>query len=242
MLPRLRGLALTAFVLSIFALVAVVSARQAGNPSAVKRMHDHLTTLDTVQYSVVRGDLDDAKAAAQTLTDQLSMDGLPPDGQKHLSDLKAAAIAGTKSATVEDAGAQAGKMTASCGSCHAALGKPVKEAAPEKPTGQPSLKTRMIEHDYAVRLLAMGLRGPSDELWKMGVDSMKSAKLWTVTLKDADLSKQVNDAEVAFRGLADKAGAAKDPAARASVYGAIVASCGHCHSLGGRVFGPGVPK
>ena len=35
-----------------------------GNAAAVKRMHDHLTTLDTVQYAVVRGDLDDAKAAS----------------------------------------------------------------------------------------------------------------------------------------------------------------------------------
>jgi len=42
--------------------------------------------------------------------------------------------------------------------------------------------------------------------------------------------------------MADKAGAAKDPGARAAAYGEIVATCGHCHSLGGRVFGPGVPK
>ena len=134
------------------------------------------------------------------------------------------------------------KMTVSCGGCHAALGKAVKIEEPAKPAGQPSLKTRMIEHDYAVKLLSAGLRGPSDEAWKQGADSMKKAKLWTITLKDAELSKQVNDAETAFRALADKAVNAKDPAAKGAVYGEILATCGHCHSLGGRVFGPGVPK
>jgi hypothetical protein len=227
---------------SFVALVPVLFAQQAANPSAVKRMHDHLTTLDTVHYAVVRGDLDDAKTASQALSDQLSMDGLPPDGQKHLSDLKAAAIAGTKAGTLVDAGSQTGKMTAACGTCHSALGKPVKVAAPQKPVGEPSLKTRMLEHDYAVRLLAAGMTGPSEEMWTSGVTSMKSAKLWTITLKDAELSKQVNEAETTFRGLADKAASAKDPAAKAAVYGEIIAGCGHCHSLGGRVFGPGVPK
>jgi cytochrome c553 len=242
MLPRLRQIASIGLVLVGLVLASSISAQQAGNKAAVDRMHQHLTTLDAVQYAVVRGALDDAKAASQQLSDQLSMDGLPPDGQKHLSDLKAAAIAGTKAASVEDAGAQTGKMTVSCGGCHAALGKPVKIAEPAKPEGQPSLKTRMNEHDYAVKLLSAGLRGPSDEMWRQGADSMKKAKLWTITLKDAELSKQVNGAETTFRALADKAVNAKDPAAKGAVYGEVLATCGHCHSLGGRVFGPGVPK
>lgn len=239
MLPRLSRSVLIGSSLSVFALASVLSAQQGG---AVKRMHDHLTTIDTIQNAVVRGDLDDAKAASQKLSDELSMDGLPPDGQKNLSDTKAAAIAGTKATTVGDAGMQTGKMTASCGNCHAALKKPVKETAPAKPKGEPSLKTRMLEHDYAVRMLGMGLRGPSDEMWKAGAEAMKGAKLWTITLKDAELSKQVNEAETQFRALADKAGAAKDADAKAAVYGEILANCGQCHSLGGRVLGPGVPK
>lgn len=242
MLPRLRRTALTGLGLSLVSIATVLSAQQAGNTAAVKRMHDHLSTLDTVELSVVRGVLDDAKAASQTLSDQLSMDGLPPDGQKHLSDLKAAAIAGNKATTVEEAAEQTGKMTAACGNCHAALKKPVKEPVAPMPKGQPSLKARMIEHNHAVNELAAGLRGPSEESWKAGVASMKSAKLWKMTLKDAELSKQVNDAETQFRALATKAGAASTPDARAAVYGEIIASCGHCHSLGGRVFGPGVPK
>jgi cytochrome c553 len=229
-------------VLAGLVFASSLSAQQSASKGAVDRMHQHLTTLDTVTYSVVRGVLDEAKTASQQLSDQLSMDGLPPDGQKHLSDLKAAAIAGTKSASIEESGAQAGKMTAACGTCHAALGKPVKIAQPVKPAGQPSLKTRMVEHDYAVKLLSGGLSGPSDDMWKSGAESMKKAKLWTITLKDAELSKQVNEAETAFRGLADKAVAAKDPGEKAAVYGEILATCGHCHSLGGRVFGPGVPK
>ena len=241
MLPRLRGMASVGLILVGLVLAASVSAQQAGNKAAVDRMHQHLTTLDTVQYSVVRGVLDEAKAASQQLTDQLSMDGLPPDGQKHLSELKAAAIAGTKAATLEDVGAQAGKMTASCGNCHAALGKAIKLPEPPKVAGQPSVKTRMREHDHAVKLLAAGLRGPSEDMWKTGAASMKNAKLWTMTVKDAELSKQINEAETKFRAFADKAAAAKDPAAKAAVYGEILSTCGHCHSLGGRVFGPGAP-
>ena len=94
MVPRLRELASVGLVLVGLVLASSLSAQQAGNKAAVKRMHQHLTTLDAVQYAVVRGVLDDVKSASQELSDQLSMDGLPPDGQKHLSDLKAAAIAG----------------------------------------------------------------------------------------------------------------------------------------------------
>ena len=170
------------------------------------------------------------------------MDGLPPDGQKHLSDLKAAAIAGAKSATVEDAGAQAGKMTASCGTLPRGARKPVKEAVPDVPKGEPSLKTRMLEHDHAVRRWAPVLRGPSDEMWKAGVDVDEERQALD---DDAEGRRAIEAGQRGGDGvprLADKAGAAKDAAAKAAVYGEIVATCGHCHSLGGRVFGPGVPK
>ena len=244
MLPasRVRTFALIGFFVVIPFVFSAVSAQQSGGGSTVQRMHGHLKTLEAVEYAVVRGDVEDAKKSSQALADELSMEGLPTDAQKNLSDLKAAAIAGSKATTLAESSMAVAKMTAACGSCHAALKKTVTLGTPKPAEGAPSLRNRMKEHIWSVQQMAYGLQGPSDKLWKDGASSMKNAKVMKVQLKDEQLTKDVNEAEANFKALADKAADAKDTEARTSAYGQILTSCGHCHSLQGRVFGPGMPK
>jgi cytochrome c556 len=239
---RVRTLGFFGLFLTAVVAVSVVSAQSPGAKPVVERMHKQFDQLGVVENAVVRGDLDDAKTAARDVQDAITMDGLSPDAQKYLGDAKAAAMAATQASDVETAANATGTLHAACGNCHAGLGKALKLTAPAKPAGTPSLATRMREHMYAVELMSLGLQAPAPELWKQGAEAMKSAKVWKIELKDAQLTKEVGEAEAAFRGKADKALAATTPAAKAAAYGDVIASCGHCHSLGGRVFGPGVPK
>jgi mono/diheme cytochrome c family protein len=227
------------FIIGPALIVFVVHAQSL--PPA-QRMHEHLAQLNTVEYAVVRGDLDDVKEASQALAAGLSMEGLPVDAQRHLADLKAAVLATGKATKLDEAAKTTAQASATCGTCHAALGKTVKLSAPARPAETASLHARMREHYYAIELMSLGIQGPSNELWKIGAGAMKDARVVKFEMKDAALTKDLNEAEASFKTLAAKAEQAKDAVARTAVYGEILNSCGTCHSLHGRVLGPGVPK
>jgi cytochrome c553 len=114
--------------------------------------------------------------------------------------------------------------------------------APVKPPTVPAVRSRMLEHYYSVVMMSMGLQAPSDELWKRGAETMRDAQVMKVTLKDETLTADLNAAEAKYREIGATALAAKTPAERAAAFGQVLTSCGGCHALHGRVFGPGLPK
>lgn len=240
---RARVAATLAAIIIVPSFVAAVLHAQASAPGTpVQRMHEHLTTLNNIEYAVVRGDLEDVREMSKALLNGLSMDGLPTDAQKYLGDLKGAARAAGDATTIEAAATAVGTMSATCGTCHTGLGKPITMTAPVKPPTVPAVRARMLEHYYSVEMMSLGLQAPSDELWKRGADTMRKAQVLQVSLKDEALAKDMNEAEVAFKKVGNAAHQAKTPAERATAYGQVLNSCGGCHSLHGRVFGPGLPK
>lgn len=242
---RVRVACLSAALIVIPALLAAVLHAQAASGShdaAVQRMHQHLTALNNIEYAVIRGDLDDTREMSKELLAQLSMEGLPTEAQVHLGELKGAARTAGEASTIPDAAKATGAMTVACGTCHSGLNKSVTLTAPVKPPTVPAVRSQMIQHYYAVEMLSLGLEAPSKELWARGADTLRNAQVIKVSMKDEALAKDLNEAEAAFRSLGTKAKNAEDPAARAAVYGEILSSCGGCHSLHGRVFGPGLPK
>lgn len=152
--------------------------------------------------------------------------------------MRTAANAAAGATDIAAAAKAAGTLQGACGNCHAGTGHPVKMTAGAKVEGAVSTRTRMREHARSVDALAKGLQGPSDDLWNQGAKSMKNAKVIKVQMQDAQLTAELNAADEQFKLLAAKAQDAKDPAARATAYGEILGTCGHCHSLQGRVFGP----
>jgi cytochrome c553 len=56
-----------------------------------------------------------------------------------------------------------------------------------------------------------------------------------------DVTKEAVAAEEQVHKLAERAAAAKDTTERVAVYGEVIGSCASCHSLHGRVRGPGLP-
>lgn len=240
---RVRLASSLAAVIIVPALVAaVLQAQAATTQTPVQRMHAHLAALDEIEYAVVRGDLEDVKQKSKELMAQLSMDGLPTDGQKQLGDLKGAAREAGEATSLEAASKAVARMTATCGTCHADLKTNVTLTAPVKPPTVAAVRGRMLEHYYSVEMMSMGLEAPSEELWKRGAQALRDAQVMKITLKDEKLTADLNAAEANFRDLGAKAAAAKPVEARADLYGQVLTSCGQCHSLHGRVFGPGLPK
>lgn len=228
-------------IIGIVGTAFAVASLAAQGTSAVAKMHEHLSAVTTIDYAVIRGDVEDAAEAAKALVAGLSAEGLPAGAEKYIVEVRAAANAVAAATDLKAAGAGAANLQASCGNCHTGLGHALKQVTVPKPPEVISTKTRMREHAWSIDALAKGLQGPANDFWNAGANTMKKARVIKVQLKDPQLSQEVNAAEEQYRAIGDKARDAKDQAARAAVYGEILVTCGHCHSLQGRVFGP-APK
>jgi hypothetical protein len=100
----------------------------------------------------------------------------------------------------------------------------------------------MLEHQWAVDLMYQGLAGPSDELWKKGVDALKAAPLSAADLpRDSSLTTEIVANEKKIHEQADKALKTIDMGSRVALYSEVLGECASCHSLHGRVWGPGLP-
>lgn len=223
---------------------AATPAAETPKPASAvtKDMHDELGRVAYIQRAVVRGDLESAVEPAKWLVDHPDTPGLPADTASYVKDIKK--FAGNVAAAKNLAGAASSTamMVSYCGACHVAA--KVTPALPEvpKPTLTSGAVAHMLEHQWAVDLMYQGLIGPSDELWKKGVEALKAAPLSAAELpKDSTLTAEIVANEKKVHDQADKALKTTDMGTKVALYGEVLNACASCHALHGRVWGPGLP-
>lgn len=207
-----------------------------------KEMHEQLGKVTIVQQAVIRGDLETAAVPAKWMADHQEVAGFPADTASYVADMKkfAANVAAAKD--IKGAAIATTMMISYCGGCHVAT--KVKPAFPDlpKPTWTKGTAAHMLEHQWAVDLMYQGLAGPSDELWKKGVDALKVAPLSAADLpRDSSLTAEIVANEKKVHEQADKALKTTDMGSRVALYSEVLGECATCHSLHGRVWGPGLP-
>lgn len=207
-----------------------------------KDMHNQLGKVTIVQQAVIRGDLETAAVPAKWMADHQEVAGFPANTASYIVDMKkfAANVAGAKD--IKGAATATTMMVSYCGGCHVAA--QVKPAFPDLP--KPVLVTgtaaHMLEHQWAVDLMYQGLAEPSDELWTKGVDALKAAPLSAADLpKDTSLTAEIVANEKRIHEQAGKALKTSDMGSRVALYSDVLSECATCHSLHGRVWGPGLP-
>jgi len=205
-------------------------------------MHEQLGKVTVVQHAVIRGDLETAAVPAKWIADHQETAGFPADTASYVADMKkfAASVAGAKD--IKGAATATTMMISYCGKCHeAAKFKPVFPDLP-KPTWTKGTPAHMLEHQWAVDLMYQGLAGPSDEIWKKGVEALKAAPLSAADLpRDSSLTSEIVANEKKIHEQAAKALNATDIGTRVALYSEVLGECAACHSLHGRVWGPGLP-
>jgi cytochrome c553 len=220
-------------------LVAVaccgLAAGLAAQAPTTKQMHENLALVSEIEYAVVRGDYQGATDPARALSMQTNPRDLPAKGQAYMDHIRTLAGRTAASADVVEASASVAGLVSTCGECHVALGTRVTIATPPRPDA-PGRGGMMLHHNWAVSLMTIGLQGPSVESWKRGAEELATARL-----APDEAARDLKDAETQLRAIAQKAAQAGDAKARTAVYGELIASCGACHGLLGRVLGPGVP-
>lgn len=208
-----------------------------------KQMHDQLGRLTVMQEAVIRGDLDAAVEPAKWIAEHQETAGFPADTQQIVANLKKQAGAVSETKDLANAGVATAMTLSYCGSCHAAAKVTPQIAEPAKPEAKNAAEAHMLEHQWATDLMYQGLTMPSEERWQKGLDAMKGSPLAEKDMpKDAKLTKEILALEKTVHELAAKAKQTTDLGTKVALYGEYLSGCAGCHSLHGKVWGPGLPK
>ncbi len=213
---------------------------QAAPPNVPAHMADHFTRVREIEESIIRGDLEAAKAPARWLADHQETAGVPAGTDRPIKEMKAAAASVASSNDVGTAAIAAASLVGACGSCHSASRVTPKLPPVSEPTPGKDRKHHMMEHQLAIDHMYRGLISPTSEDWRKGAEALKAAPLGGKAM--ADISTEAAASEARVHELADRAIGAAEKSARVTIYGSIIGECANCHGLHGRVWGPGMPK
>jgi cytochrome c553 len=214
----------------------------AGQPDVAGHMGEHFKAVEDVQLAIMRGDLEAAQTAARWIVEHDQAAGLPPKSDAQVAAMKAAAKRVVDTQDLRIAANAAAQMASTCGTCHRSHGAAPSLPPPEKPSKTTGVAAHMLAHKEAIDYLYRGLVTPSDALWKQGSALLKGAPLNKEELPpDPALTDEIRNYETMVHQYA-RVAASDKPMARTNVYGELIAGCAGCHSLHGRVWGPGQPK
>ena len=206
-------------------------------------MHEHLARVTAMQEAVIRGDLEAAVEPAKWIAEHQETGGLPAGTETFVAYMKKQAAAVAEAKDLKNAGTATAMTLSYCGSCHAAAKVTPQMAEPAMPAAKGAAEAHMLEHQRATDLMYQGLTMPSDERWQKGLAAMQGSPLAEKDLpKDAKLTREIVALEKKVHELAAKAKTTTDLGTRVALYGEYLSGCAGCHSLHGKVWGPGLPK
>ena len=206
-------------------------------------MHEHLARVTAMQEAVIRGDLEAAVEPARWIAEHQETEGLPAGTETFVVQMKKQAAAVAEATDLTNAGVATAMTLSYCGSCHAAAKVTPEMAEPARPSATGPVAAHMVEHQWATDLMYQGLTMPSEERWQKGLDAMKGAPLAEKDLpKDAKLTKEIAALEKKVHELAAQAKNTTDLGTKVALYGEYLSGCAGCHSLHGKMWGPGLPK
>jgi hypothetical protein len=144
-----------------------------------------------------------------------------------MQDLQQTANLTAQATSVELAATGVATMGRICGECHRAAGRGPSEhiVPPEIDTTSAPFTQRMQTHVWAADQLWSGWITPSDAAWNAGAKALAALSIST----DRDVPKSYRQPLLDVRTLGAKADGLTSLAARADLYGTLLATCGDCH-------------
>jgi hypothetical protein len=200
-------------------------------PTVAAHMEDHFGRSIALRDALIRGDLEAAAEPAKWMAEHETYASLPEAWKPHVQDMRNAGQLILDGADVGAKARAAGQMAAACGSCHAGLKLGPKWTGESKDLDASGRSEHMQKHLMAAELMWRGLAGPSDEAWDAGLLALGEDALVPDSLADAESpGKDVADLATKAHDLAKKGADAKDPEARAELYGEFLSTCADCHA------------
>ena len=226
-----------AMVGAAFAAGLVAGCTPQPGPEVAPRMIGHYENVGRLYTEAGAGRLDGVRTEARELLARVSGEGLPDNVASHVEELRAFAALASRAPDLQSGATAVARVGAACGSCHKAMKKCPKYAAPEgPPAGDTPVATRMIRHRWAAEQLWDGLVGPSDGSWRAGASVLRDAPLFTDALThDVEQYDAVTKLAWTVHDIGARANSATAQPARADLYGEVLGTCAACHQMLGQL-------
>jgi hypothetical protein len=198
--------------------------------NAQRRMHERFGAVRRIEQAIAFSDLEQAHRDAHDLAILDEPDVLPR-WQPHLDAIRDAARQVELSGSVVDAARRAATLGSRCADCHVAIAARVTFPPDARPPEDRRLAGRMLGHQWAATQMWYGLIGPADDLWLIGARALTTVPL-TIVAQEVTPSSELDVDDVArVRLYANRALVAIPRGERAELFGTLLATCAHCHTV-----------
>jgi cytochrome c553 len=238
------GVRQTARVLMLAATATVVVSAQGQSqrtipiPERIAEMQHHFVDVTEVHEAIIRGDLAASLQPSARLSVLRSPAGMPESSTPFVEAIRQAGRRLVQVPTLTDASVEVASMLSQCGACHRSMtvfSTPQARSTPD--VG--GIVGHMLEHQRALDDLLIGLVVPSDGRWREGAARLETAALRPIDWPaDRQLTPEIRRAEQTVHNLAQDAARASTAEERGRVYAQLLLTCGSCHGLHSRIWGP----
>lgn len=194
------------------------------------RMHARFDAATRIEHAIAFGDLERVHVEAHALAN-VDISAIAPGWRPYFESLRDSATQLEASRGLTEAAWLTVTLAQRCASCHVAMVARVELPAQAPPPGGAKLAVEMQSHQWAATQMWWGLLAPSSEHWFAGARTLASAHLNIVAQSATPDSELEIDDVARVRLYANRALAMTDPDARASVFGAMLTTCAHCHAV-----------
>ena len=195
-------------------------------------MYAHYDRAGAVHQSLMDGDLDGARRAAEWIGTHSEIHQLPRGTEHFENAVRRFANRVSGSTEFEEAAVSAARMGGSCGDCHRSQRVEPRFLMATAPPGGDGPMAEMARHVWAADRMWVGLLGPSEAAWLEGAREFQGGWLDTQELLvDPDNRARIREMVRHIYELGARAEDAVGPEERADVYGAFLSTCADCHRL-----------
>jgi cytochrome c553 len=192
-------------------------------------MRGHFEQARIARAALTRADLKAAREAMAWLAGHPLADTLPESAQPRMAAFQAAAGEFEQVRKVRDGALALARIARQCGECHRAMEMGPSFARPPLPEGENAI-SHMRRHHWAANRMWEGLVAGDPELYAEAAQgfaepALSARELGAAPVAQAELESLIRH----VHQLGARAGVATDDAARAEIYGELLASCAGCH-------------
>lgn len=190
-------------------------------------MHARYGGALRLEQAIALSDLERAHAEAHAVS-ILDEPNVLPEWRPYFETVSEAARQVELSSTEEAAARQFATLGLRCAHCHEATAAKITLPSPPLPIVGAS---RMAAHQQAALEMWEGLMAPSDEHWLAGAQALTTVPLTLMAQAVTPTSDQDVDDVARVRLYARRALTVGDKDLRAETFGALLATCAHCHAV-----------
>jgi cytochrome c553 len=192
--------------------------------------HEHFLRSPEIRQSLIRGDLEGARRAAQDVAEHADPTELPASAVGLLDETRARALELSQASSIAEAASASARMAASCGACHAE-----GDVGPRYLLGAPPATIVAADRhgealSWSVTRLWQGLVAPSDSAWGLGIQGLESTPIAEEQLETLGIEASWAEPQLsAFQDLVREAHAPRMTQDRVAFFARVLTTCANCH-------------